>query len=245
MEEEISLLEIFQFLIKHSFTIIFSTLVGAVIAALVAIFLINPTYSSRAELIVNQRSTEATTIAQSDINTSIMLINTYRNIILADSTVQMVNDELGNRFSNNEIKEALNVTQQQNSQTFVVSAEMESPQDAQEVVQTTIDVFSRQVQDFYQTSNPNIMILSPASFNPNRVSPNVLLYTMIGAMLGFIISLGILFINTALDTRIKNPSFVEELGLVNLGGITDIADANSKEYILGPSSRADNKRRKV
>ncbi|UUX35250.1 YveK family protein [Fundicoccus culcitae] len=245
MEEEISILDIFGFLRKYSFTIIVSTLLGAVIMAVIAIFFIQPTYTSRAELLVNQRAQDEQQIAQADINTSIMLINTYRNIILADSTLSIVNEELGGQYSVGTLKNAMEVSQQQNSQTFVITAEMDSPNEAQQVVEKTIEVFGQQVQDAYEVSDPNIFVLSPASYNPNPVSPNISLLTLSGAFFGFIISVGILLINNALDTRIKSPSYVEELGLINLGGITDIPNANSIEFKLTSPTRTNKSRRKV
>ena len=77
MEEEISLVELFDIIKKHFKYIVLTTLATTVIASIYTLFLVTPMYQSSTEMLVTQSSSENTVVSQADITTSISLINTY------------------------------------------------------------------------------------------------------------------------------------------------------------------------
>lgn len=80
MEEEISLVELFNILKKRIGLIINMVLVGLILSAVYTFFIATPEYSATSQLLVN-RTQETETIQQSDITTNVQLINTYSDII--------------------------------------------------------------------------------------------------------------------------------------------------------------------
>ena len=88
MQEEISLLELWQMLKRHLGKIIGLTVLFAALSAAFMVFFVQPSYSSNAQLIVNQQnSNEQQTIQLNEIQTNVQLINTYSDIITADSVL--------------------------------------------------------------------------------------------------------------------------------------------------------------
>ncbi len=80
MEEEISLVELFDIMKKHFRLIVLTTLATTIIAALYTFFLVTPMYQSSTEMIVtHSQDSSAQSFTQADINTSISLINTYED----------------------------------------------------------------------------------------------------------------------------------------------------------------------
>ncbi|MDZ7835011.1 MAG: Wzz/FepE/Etk N-terminal domain-containing protein [Alkalibacterium sp.] len=80
MEEEISLVELFDIIKKRLALIINLTLLGILLAAVYTFFIAVPEYSSTTQLLVN-RTQQTEVIQQSDINTNVQLINTYKDIL--------------------------------------------------------------------------------------------------------------------------------------------------------------------
>src|SRR5690625_7347810 len=82
MEEEISLVELFDIIKKRIGMILSLSLLGLIISSVFTFFIATPQFSSTTQLLVNRtESTEV--IQQSDINTNLQLINTYKDIIKA------------------------------------------------------------------------------------------------------------------------------------------------------------------
>lgn len=92
IQEEISLEQLLEFIFRNILYFILSAALCAGVAFIYADNYIEPSFESRAELLVNQGKEYAEPIEISQIDTSIRLINTYRNIIVSDSTLSMVSE---------------------------------------------------------------------------------------------------------------------------------------------------------
>lgn len=226
MQEEITLEELVAFIIKNLFHFILSAILFALLGYMFVTTFVEPTYQSRAELLVNQGTQTSEAIEVSQIDTSIRLINTYRNIIISDSTLGLVATELGDDYSLAKLRESISVETPVDSQTFIVQAEMDTPEAAQEVLTAVVKAFEQQVQVAYEISEPKIFVLSPPSFNKAEVGPSETMYVLIGAMLGLVISGGALLLREVMDTRVRANTFAESLGLVTLGKISTMTKRN-------------------
>lgn len=115
MEEEISLVELFEIIKKHLGLIIVTTLATTVIATIYTLFLVTPMYASSTQMLVTQSSNENKIVSQSDINTSILLINTYEDIIRNDVILNPVIDEPDLEVTTGALREQLTVQSDSNS----------------------------------------------------------------------------------------------------------------------------------
>ncbi|MGX7107183.1 YveK family protein [Hutsoniella sourekii] len=252
MQEEVSLLEIFQMLRKHLGAIIGTTLIAGAIGVLVAMFLVSNKYSSQAQLLVNQQSAAPATrnnmpdqqIQYNDIQTNVALINTYSDMIKSDSVLNEVSQQVEGNISLADLKGAISVEQEPNSQAFNVEAVTTSPTLSQQVVESVIQVFEETLTEVYGEDISSIYVLSPATFNENPVSPNRILYGLIGAVLGAGLSLMIALFREMSDTTVRDSDFIQTLGLVNLGEIYALTKSEVRDNRMANNmSRADNKRR--
>src|SRR5699024_12266982 len=95
MEEEISLVELFDILQKHIRVIILTTVLTAVIATIYTFFLVTPKYQSSIVMLVSHSSDSTTqNVTQQDINISIQLFNSYSAIIRTDVILNLDIDDL-------------------------------------------------------------------------------------------------------------------------------------------------------
>ena len=227
MEEEISLVELFDILKKNMKYIVITTLATTVIATLYTFFLVTPMYQSTTEMLVTQSSSENTAVSQADINTSISLINTYEDIIRNNVILDPVMEELDMDMTTGALRESITVQSDASSQVFSIRVENENPYDAAKIANTTADIFQDRIYDIMSVDN--VTIISEATANMNPASPNNMLNIVIGVLLGGMIGIGIVFLRELTDNTVKSQDFVEETtGWVNLGNITEFSKDDLK-----------------
>ncbi|GAB2480810.1 Wzz/FepE/Etk N-terminal domain-containing protein [Alkalibacterium psychrotolerans] len=223
MEEEISLVELFDILKKRLGLIISATLTGLLLVSFYTFFMVTPEYSSTTQLLVN-RAEGADTIQQSDINTNIQLINTYKDIITGPVILDEVRDELNMTTSHAGLSNRLSISSENNSQVFSIRVTDTNPYNAALIANTTADVFQESLPDIMNVDN--VTVISVAEANTSPISPNHTLNMAIGVVLGAMIGVGIAFLIEFLDNTVKDERFiVEELGWTNLGSVSKL-DAN-------------------
>ena len=220
MEETISLKEIFDILRKHLASIFIATFVGLALAAIATFFVLTPKYSSQAQLIVTLPQTETTNA--NDVNTNLQMINTYKELVTGDLVINQVKDRLESENnidkSVSELKEAIEVTQSQNSLMFSIKATDTSSVYAANIANTTALVFQENAKDVLNVDK--ISIISNAQASTSPVSPNNKLNLAIGVVLGLLVGIGIAFLLELLDRTVKDNKFVTEtLGFTILGTV--------------------------
>lgn len=245
MQEEISLKELYRIAKKHIFTLLLATLAGVLVSVLVMMFFVTPQYSSQAQLLVNQQQATQAPIQYNEIQSNIQLINTYRDIITGHSVLSQVSESLDGNYSPNILREAISVTQSQNSQAFYVTATMETAEEAQMVVSEVVSTFESTVNEVYGAENASIFVLSPASFNPNKVSPSLIMYALIGAVIGLALSVVAILVIELMDTTIKDDDFLAQQGMINLGQIYELSAKELKGSRLGSVQSDDRMRERV
>lgn len=124
-------------------------------------------------------------------------------------------------LSTDELKKAISVQTQQNSQVFSLQVKTDDPQESAVVANTVANVFKQQIKKIMSVNN--VTIVSRAS-TPNSPSfPNKKLFALAGAVLGLILSFLYILIGDLMDTSIHDDDYLtNELGLTNLGHVNHI-----------------------
>lgn len=230
MEETISLKEIFDILKKHVAAILISMFAGLALASVATFFIITPKYNSQAQLIVKLPRTDATNAG--DVNTNLLMINTYKDMITGDLVMSTVKDRLESEYdldkTVSELKGAIQVQQSQNSQMFSIVATDTKPVDAEHIANTTAKVFQENAKDVLDVDKISIISNAQASMTP--VSPNNKLNLAIGLVLGMMVGVGLAFLLELLDRTVKDSRFVaENLGFTILGSVPQMTDKEIKK----------------
>ena len=230
MEETISLKEIFDILKKHVAAILISMFAGLALASVATFFIITPKYNSQAQLIVKLPRTDATNAG--DVNTNLLMINTYKDMITGDLVMSTVKDRLESEYdldkTVSELKGAIQVQQSQNSQMFSIVATDTKPVDAEHIANTTAKVFQENAKDVLDVDKISIISNAQASMTP--VSPNNKLNLAIGLVIGMMVGVGLAFLLELLDRTVKDSRFVaENLGFTILGSVPQMTDKELKK----------------
>lgn len=220
MEEEISLVELFDIIKKRMAWIINATLLGVLLAALYTFFIAVPEYSSTTQLLVN-RTQQTEVIQQSDINTNVQLINTYKDILKGPVILDEVRDDLDLDLSHSALSNKISISSENNSQVFSIRVTDTNPYDAATIANTTASVFQENLDEIMNVDN--VTVISEGTPNITPISPNNVLNIAIGLVLGGMIGVGLAFLFEFLDNTVKDEKFiVEELGWTSLGRISEM-----------------------
>lgn len=142
-------------------------------------------------------------------------------------------------LSTDELKKAISVQTQQNSQVFSLQVKTDDPQESAAIANTVADVFKGQIKKIMSVNN--VTIVSRASTPDKPSFPNKKLFALAGAILGLILSFLYILIGDLLDTSIHDDDYMtNELGLTNLGHVNHIAMSNRDFKVNNQESRRQN-----
>ena len=226
----IDLSRLMAILSKHFKLLIVWTLLAGVLGFVVAQFVVVPKYTATTEILVNQKHTSNNNgQAYNNQQADIQMINTYKDLIMNQVILNKVSNELNSTETAQEygrsynvsvadLKDAISISTQQNSQVFSVAVKTDDPNLSAATANTIALVFKRQIKKIMSINN--VTIVSRASQPDTPSFPNVKLFTLVGALLGLFLSTIYLVIKELMDTTVKNDDFMtKELGLTNLGHI--------------------------
>ena len=124
-------------------------------------------------------------------------------------------------LSTDELKKAISVQTQQNSQVFSLQVKTDDPQESAVVANTVANVFRQQIKKIMSVNN--VTIVSRASTPDAPSFPNKKLFALAGAVLGLVLSFLYILIGDLMDTSIHDDEYLtNELGLTNLGHVNHI-----------------------
>lgn len=222
---------------KKMWLIIGIVIVACALTAVKSVYYTVPIYEAKAKLIVNQAyEFEGTTLLDySTIQTNIMVINSYMEIIKSSAVMEQVvknYPDLG--VTANELASKIMVSTTNESQVMTLSYQDPSYEVAAKAVNAISTVFKAQVPVIMKVNN--VTILSPAKITEDVYPVNI--NTVVSIMLSFIVSLmlavGLVFLLDYLDDTFKNEAeILKELDLPTLAMITRIR----KEDIKGNKTK--------
>ena len=210
-EVEIDLSQFFILLKKHTRLLIISTFLCATIALLVTIFFIDKKYASEESIYLTPKVTDQGTVDASSVNSNSVLVNNYVAMLKGENVLSKVAEEL-NLPSVAEVKAALTVTNESNTQIINVVAKTDDPTKSKQIAETTVNIFFTEMKE--KLDIKNLTIIDAAKVNTTPVSPSKKVNVLIGAFAGLALSGGFVFLKFIFDKRLKNRTEAESfLGL--------------------------------
>lgn len=246
-DQEISLIEIFNILKKNIGVIISTSLIGIVVAAIFTFIVIDPTYSSTTDLVVNdqQESNAGQQLDQAVLQTSFTLLNTYTNIIEKPIVLQPVIEKLKLDMTVKELADMTTMSTESDSLVFSIAVESESPYLAADLANGIAESFSNEITNILNVNNVTILTVAEPELNP--VSPRPILNLGLGALLGLMAGIGWAFVKFIFDRSVRNEDIITEIGWTLLGSIPEMSQTalNDTRFqsVAQPSNSASKRRR--
>lgn len=229
-EIQIDLLELFLVYLNRWWAIALSVIVAAAIALGITLFAITPLYTANVSLYVNNsRTTDTTEITSTSLSTSKMLVSTYMNMVESNTVLQKVVDTADLGYTVEELREILSTSQMGDTEIFRISITHPNPVEAAEVANAMADIAPGELENFIVGSSCKIIDFATIPTAPS--SPSYSRNTILGALLGGVVMVGILTVMHLTDVRIKAAEDLTKLfDMPVLGEIPDFSGKRKDKH---------------
>ncbi len=215
-EIEIDLGELFMELVRHWIHILLSIVLMAAVFLVIAMFLITPQYSSTSILYVLSRSTSIT--SYTDIQIGSNLANDYAEVVTGRPVLEQVCVNLGLDMDYQELKSEVSVSNPSDTRMLEITVTDAVPENAKIIADEIATVSSAYINQKMDQDPPEI--IQYGYVNNNRTSPSYRRYAVIGAVLGLVLSVAIIWILYLANDTIMTPEDMErKVGLQVLGSL--------------------------
>lgn len=224
-EIEIDLREVMGQLWSNAIIIILATLIGALGMYYISANFIDYKFMSSTKIyVLNQQDSQ--TVTYTDLQTGTQLTKDYAELVKSRTVTTKVIAELdlNNRYEDMEnltpddLAAMITVTTLTDTRIIEISVTDTDPTRAQDIANAVRVAASTHIADVMDIEAVNVV--DYANLPEGPISPNPVKNAVIGALLGFILSVGIVVVVFLLDDTIKNPDDVEKyLGLSVLASI--------------------------
>ena len=196
--------------------ILISIILAGGIAFAVSKFMMVPKYQSTAELYVLTKSTSITSLA--DIQTGTSLTNDYIVVVKGRPVLEQVIQNLGLREDYKSLRDRVELNNPSNSRILEITVTDENPELAKTIADQIAKVSSAFIAEKMDQDPPTIIQNGYADGSP--VSPNILKNTVLGGMLGAMLSIALVVISYLFNDTITGPEDIEKkLGMNVLGSL--------------------------
>lgn len=215
-EETIDLLELLYALLGKWREIAAATVACALIAAIGVLFFVTPKYQASSTIYVISRKDSAINISDLQIGTA--LTDDYIQVFHMWEVQEKVISNLDLPYTYNQLDGMLSVTNASNTRMLEITVTSESAQEAADIANEYATVVRDYIAKKMATDKPSIM--STALVPTVPVSPNKTKSILLGALLGFVVSAGVVVVMTLLDDTYKTADDIKKYtGLVTMAVI--------------------------
>lgn len=238
MTKELDLTELLQIFIKKWLIIFIFTAVGLILSFAITYFLITPKYQADTVLYIGQESGSLGNIDVSlgQLQADSQLIIDYQQLALTrlvidevakntgltvTDTVQTTDTAAENRtMTYKEFRADTVIETVEDSRLFTVGFINADP----EVARSVADELAKQLTlvVFEVVGVENIRVIDQAQLPQNPVTPKMIQNIIVGGLLGFVLSLILIFMMAILNDRVENEADIEHLiGIPVIGEIPE------------------------
>ena len=218
--DTIDLLEVLSVVRQHILVILLATILAAAVGFGVSRFVMVPQYEASALMIVNTRQDTSANVTSDQINSATKLVSTYSIIIKSDTVLQQVINNLGLNLTYQELHDRVTVTAVDDTQVMQITVRSDNPEWARQVCEQITQISPNVILESVEAGS--VKLISQASANPDPVSPSVPRNTAVAALLGLVLSMGIVILREMLDNKLKSEDAIRKyLELPVIGVIPD------------------------
>lgn len=224
---EIDLREIFGVLLHRLWIIIVAALVCGAVAFMYSFFIITPQYQSTTKVYILNKQNASGSVTYSDVQLSATLSKDYEQLVTSRYVIEGVIKELNLDETYESLVGRVSASNATDTRIIAITVTDSDPAQAQRMANSVRDLAAKHITEVMDIEAVNVV--DQANIPDSPVSPSISKWTIIGALVGIIISAAVIIIQHLLDDTIKTSEDVEKyLGLstlalipVNEGDIPD------------------------
>ncbi len=228
--EQIDIKRIIEIVLERFVSIVVITILCGLISFGVSRYFLTPKYESYITMYVNNgHSSDSesgeTKMLTSDLQASKQLVPIYVEMIKSDNVLEAVADEFNERtgesYSVAKLKGMVEATSLGNTEILKVTVRTTEAAVAREIANIVAEIAPQKIQNFIDRSD--VKIIDYAKISTTPVSPNTRNNTIIGILLGLVLSISFILMKELFDVRVKNADdLVKRFNYPVLGTIPEI-----------------------
>lgn len=207
---EIDLLQLAKALWHRAWAILLAMLVCGAAGFGYATYLVTPLYRAETMMYVNNSSfsvgSTSFSISSSELTAAQSLVETYIVILNTRTTLEDVIADAELEYSYEELLEMIDAHAVNNTEVFSITVTSESPQEAELIANTIARILPDKISSIVEGSS--VRVVDYAVIPSHKYSPSISRYTMLGALLGIVISCGYIVLRELFDDQIRDEDFL-------------------------------------
>jgi len=217
----IDIWQIVYILWQHAVWILLVAVLCADIGFATAAFVIHPTYSASADMIVNNKQNAATQtgdVTTSDLSASSTLVSTYSVILKSHTVLGRVIEQLDLPYSYDQLAGMISVSTVNNTQVMRITVRCGDSKTALEIVAKLVEIAPGVIVDKAEVGS--VKTVDEPWTSGKIVAPSKKKYALAGFAAGFAVMCAIFILKELLNNTYKTEADItKDLGLPVLGVI--------------------------
>lgn len=209
---EIDLLQIFHALWHKAWVIILAAILCGGIALAYTVFLVTPQYKARTLLYVNNNALSVgdtkLSISQGDLTAAQSLVDTYTVILKTRSTLCDVIKQANLPYTYEQLSQMVDAASVNSTEIFYIDVKSPNPKEAELIANTIGVILPEKIASIVDGSS--VRIVDYAVVPSKKCSPSLTKNTMLGALLGIVISCGVIVVMQLTDDQIHDPDYLSK-----------------------------------
>lgn len=202
MKEQLSISEMINMFLRRWWILALCAIILSTSAFFYAQFMVAPLYRTDGTLYVNASRTQKSDVSQSNLITSQLLANTYKEILTRRTFLSQVAADVDNKYTVNQLGKMISMEPLNETEIMEIKVTGEVPQDVYAICHSVLTHASDELVRVVNAGS--VKILDDGLVPEKPFSPNVKNYTLIAFLLGIAIGAIIVFCMEFLDTRVKS-----------------------------------------
>lgn len=223
---EIDLVRLLKAVWRHAAAIVLAVILCGGAGFSLAYWIVPPKYQASALLYVNNSSISvgSTSISLSDLSASQTLVDTYIAILNTRLTLNEVISQAELSYTFEEMGRMIEAEAVNGTEIFKVTVTSRDPEEAERTANTIVRVLPDKIAQIVDGSSVRTVDL--AVVPEKKSSPSYILYTLVGALAGLLLSGGAVVLRELLDDQIHSEEdLLQTYNLPVLAGIPNLLAA--------------------
>lgn len=209
---EISFMRLFDAVMKKLWLVILMSILGAVLTFAITFFLITPKYESAAMFYVNNNALSvgdtSFSISSGDLTTSRNLVESYIVILNTRESLNDVIDYSNVDLTYKEIKDMISAAAVNETEIFEVVVTSEDPVEAEKIASAIAYILPKRISTIIEGTSAKVVDAAVIPSKPS--SPNYIINTFIGFLLGFMLSIAAIVVTEMFDITVRNEEDIKQ-----------------------------------
>lgn len=213
MDRQINLMELLKLYLKRWWCLVLAIILGATISGAYTKLFVTPMYTSYGTLYAeNSTKKEIAVEGETNLNTVMVrkeLVPTYAEMLSSNTFLAQVAEASDLGYSSSDILGMVSMTDKNETEILVISVTTPDAKDSQIIAQNIIDLAPAFIEEKTNYKG-TVTVLDQPVTSDTPSSPNMTRNVQVGAFVGLLVSLIIVFAIEMLDNKVKDADAVAE-----------------------------------